>query len=587
MKKLISTLLCLVFLALALVSCGGDEIVKPEADRPNLTLRMAIVVDDKTTAEGVAAMQKAFNDQCEVLLSTHIEFECIKASEYRERMDAIMNEVADEKSKQNAAVEDTMADTGSTEGTEVDTENKYPAASKAQFDILLIADEEMYEEYIAKGWLVGLKSHLGGNFKVLNTKMLASVKDATYDSTKEDYFGVPANRAYGTYKYLVLNKAAADFYNIDPATVTSLADAHALIASMQIASDGNGLSKWQALYGSDFSVIREAEADYVMPNVQYLSKDLSSLSLIGVTYKADDSIGMVNNATNLLKNGEYVRYLTTKYIARQENWFGDGTAENFLIGITEGSYETRFENDEYYYCPIMYPVLERSEIFGGMLAVSKFTVNEKRSLEIIQELMTNANRADLLNIALYGDAQTNYAMEEGCVVYRNMSNYGVHPDYLFGGLREFAYPCADFGQTADTYSYADEQIVNLAKRTPLFDEYFATYFERIDGEAWASVDALSLAKYEELMASTDLAAFRAGIDLAIAEMDADTVFSQLEQPDASLDSWKDTTLGGAFFKYTRDRFGGYLGEYKYEEAGGESTEGTEGTGTEGSEQVPA
>ena len=553
MKKLISMLLCLVFLTLALVSCGDTPTTKPEAERPNLTLRMAIVVDDKTTAEGVAAMQKAFNDQCEVLLSTHIEFECIKASEYRTRMDAIMNEVADEKSKQNSAVEDSMANAGATDGTEIDVENKYPAASKAQFDILLIADEEMYEEYIQKGWIVGLKSHLSGNFKVLNTKMLASVKNATYDSTKEDYFGIPANRAYGTYKYLVLNKAAADHYNIDPSTVTSLADAHALIASMQIASAEDGLAKWQTMYGSDFSVIREAEADYVMPNVQYLSQDLTTPSLIGATYGYSDSIAMVNNATNLLKNSEYVRYLTTKYIANKEGWFGDGTAENFLIGLDEGSYEKRFENEDYYYCPIMVPILERSEIFGGMLAVSKFTVNEKRSLEIIQELMTNANRADLLNIALYGDEQTNYAMEDGCVVYRNMSNYGAHPDYLFGGLREIAYPCADFGQTKDTYTYAADQIVNLARRTPIFDKDFAAYFGKIDATKWAAVDAYGAEKYDELMASADLDAFRANVALLIAEMDADATFSELEQANANNDNWTYNTLGGAFYKYTRDR----------------------------------
>ena len=150
MKKVLSMLLCLMLLALALVSCGDDPGTKVQADRPNLTLRMAIVVDDKTTDEGVAAMQKAFNDQCEVLLSTHIEFECIKASEYKARMTEIMNEVVDEKGKQNAGKEDAMANAGSDTGTELeDDENKYPAASKAQFDILLIADEEMYEEFVA------------------------------------------------------------------------------------------------------------------------------------------------------------------------------------------------------------------------------------------------------------------------------------------------------------------------------------------------------------------------------------------------------------------------------------------------------
>ena len=105
MKKILSLILCLVLVASALVSCGGGEVTTPEADRPNRTLRMAIIVADdyvdengdlkQTTQEGVAAMQKAFNEYTEVLLATHVEFECIKASEYKTRMTAIMNEVAE------------------------------------------------------------------------------------------------------------------------------------------------------------------------------------------------------------------------------------------------------------------------------------------------------------------------------------------------------------------------------------------------------------------------------------------------------------------------------------------------------------
>ena len=47
MKKILSLILCLVLVASALVSCGGGEVTQPEADRPNRTLRMAIVVADE------------------------------------------------------------------------------------------------------------------------------------------------------------------------------------------------------------------------------------------------------------------------------------------------------------------------------------------------------------------------------------------------------------------------------------------------------------------------------------------------------------------------------------------------------------
>lgn len=560
MKKVLSMLLCLMLLALALVSCGDDPGTKVQADRPNLTLRMAIVVDDKTTDEGVAAMQKAFNDQCEVLLSTHIEFECIKASEYKARMTEIMNEVVDEKGKQNAGKEDAMANAGSDTGTELeDDENKYPTASKAQFDILLIADEEMYEEFVANKWLVGLSSHLKGNFKVLNTKMLTTAKDIL--AVDGEFYGVPANQAYGKYEYVVINKAAADFYNVEVNDIRSLSDAYQLIAMMETASAGNGLSKWTGMYGSDFSVIGATEADFVLPNVQYLSQDLKAESLFGATFDYQAAITSVPNARNLLKDDTYARYLTMKFAAKKAGYFSaDGSETNFLIGLAEGDYALRYSNEDYYYVPINYPIFEKEELFGGMLAVSKFSVNEKRALEIVQELMTDATRANLLNIALFGDSQTNYYMEDGCVVYRNQSQYGVADGYLFGNLRELAYPCASLGQKSDAYTYTGNQNADLAQRQHLFDDDFSAYFAKIDAEKWKAFDTYCTLKYSELMASADMVAFEAKLADLIVEMDANEEFATLAQQIVNRDNWDYTTLGGSFYKYKLDRESGITGK---------------------------
>lgn len=575
MKKIVSVLLCLVFLTTALVSCGGGSGAKPEADRPNLTLRMAIVVDDKTTEEGIAAMQKAFNAECEVNLATRVEFVCIKASEYRATMDEILTGVSTAGKNQSASVEDAMANTDG--GTVVkDDEYSFPAASAGQFDIVLIADADMYNDYIEKGWIIGLKSYLSGNFKVLNTKILSTVKDAAYNAEREDYFGIPANKAYGEYTYLVLNKEAVDRHNFTSADFSSLADAYKLIAAVENA---NEISQWK---DDGFSVIRESEEDYVLPNVQYLSTNLSSFSLIGTTYGYADTIERVTEAENLLKNDEYVRYLATKFTANKNGYFGDGTAENFLVGIEKGDYALRESNEDYYYFPIMYPIMEQEEIFGGMLAVSSFTVDAKRSLEIIQELMTDATGTNLLNIALYGERQNNYMLESvnevNCVSFRNMSNYAAHRDYLFGGLRELAYPCLDYGQNAMTYTYAAQQIVDFGKRTPLFDADFPAYFANVDATDWATADAISAAAYDELMASGDLDEFLANIELLIEALSADEVFSRLEQAGVNDDNASFETLGGAFYKYQRDRALGKLG--KPGAVGGEG----EGEGTE--EVVP-
>lgn len=551
MKRILSLLLCLVLVAMALASCSDEAPTSTKVDRPNLTLRMAIVVDDKTTDEGVAAMQKAFNDECKVLLSTQVVFECIKASEYKERMTELMSDVRAARKQANANKEDNMAN-----GEVVDV-NAYPAAKDTQFDILLVADREMYEEFVDEGWIIGLNGHLSGNFKVTATKMMSSVRAAA--TLGGDIYGIPANKAYGTYQYVVVNNEALSEYNMRAEDITSIADAYGIITSMKYATgDGMKLSDWQAKYGSDFAVIAEKEENFKTPNVQFLSQDLTSPSFIGSTFSFSTSISnmLANKAKNLLKDANYTRFLTMKYDAKQNGYFGTGDEKDFLIGFAEGDYSLRNSKEGYTFCPIMMPSVASDEVFGGMLAVCTYSVDQKRSMEIVQEFMTNATGADLLNIVLFGDETTNYYMEKGTVNYRNMSNYGVHQDYLFGNLREFAYPCADYGQTADTYLNAAAQIADTANRTALFNEDFSAYFAEIDVEKWQAVDALSAQAMDTLMNSATLEEFRANLVTLAAELDANETFSEMANEKVNNDTWSLDNLGGAFYKYIIDRIAG-------------------------------
>ena len=565
MKRFIALLMCLAMLVLTLASCGDETVSKPEAERPNLTLRMAIVVDDKTTAEGVEAMQKVFNEKCEVSLNTRIDFEFFKASEYKEKMTALMEEVEHAKLNGDTALEDAKAEAGAGGTVVEDDEYKYPAPTKGQFDILLIADAEMYEQFIEEGWIVPLNTHFKENFKPLNTKIHVTAKQASaYDG---NYYGVPANTAYGSYTYLMVNKEAADLCSVDPTTIHSFSDAYALLSQMQIAQGEYNLNAWAAKYGDDFAVIRNTAETFINPNVKYLSQDFTSVSLIGSAYGYNATVAGLGQAKNLLRTEDYTRYLEMRFVAEKNNYYGNGNESNFLFSLVEGDYGMRNSDADYYFCPITLPVLAKDDIFGGMLAVSTYSVDEKRSLEIVQEFMTNATRNDLLNIVLYGDPQTNYGLEDGCVNFRNMSNYGIHQDYLFGNLREYALPCADFGQNASFYEDAWLQIREMDVRTPLFDETFADYFSytklndegeevvvnRVDAEKWAYVDALSQEKYEALMASADLETFRNNVTLFSDELMADPTFYELLDPSVRNDTMTKGTLGAAFFYYTYNR----------------------------------
>ena len=184
-----------------------------------------------------------------------------------------------------------------------------------------------------------------------------------------------------------------------------------------------------------------------------------------------------------------------------------------IIPNGEGqSVSVLFSNPDYYYCVVENPVLDNQEVFESLLCVSAFSSQAKRSIEMIQELMTNSTRSGLLNTLLYGVAQENYTLEDGVVRFRLNYNYAMHPDYMVGNLAETAYPCSNYGQNSKTYDNVVQQNKDMAKRVPLFDATYERYFEYVDVEKWNDMDELSDNYFAELMACADLAAYRAKVE---------------------------------------------------------------------------
>ncbi len=610
MKKLICVVLCLLTLVVGLVSCGGDagKADPSKVDRPNLTLKMAIIVDDKTTDAGIKAMQDAFNAECEVVLNTRIEFVCLRAADYEAKLDAIMEELEDAESRAEAGEEDAKAE--STGGSDVtDTaDGEFPAAGATQFDIVLVTGKEMYNKYIENEWIVGLNTHLTGTYKVLNTKILDVVKKNL--TVEDEIYGVPALRGMGEYTYVAVNRKALDYYNINESSINNLSDAYKLILAMQGADAENGLAKWQAEYaGSTFSPILNSVEDFALPTVKYLSQD-GSFSLVGAMYDKKavptswDVESQVLSSINLLDSPIYSRFLEMKFNAKLNGYYGTGAEENYLIGITKGDYSLRFENPDYYYCVIDNPVLAEEDVYESLLCVSAFSTQAKRAVEIIQELMTNNTRADLLNYMLYGIPQENYTLEDGVVSFRLNYNYAMHPDYLIGNLAETAYPCADYGQNQKTYENVVQQNKDMGERTPLFDNTYDRYFVNVNADAWKAIDDLSDAYLEELMGCADLEAYRAKVAEIRAKLTpVATEPADPENPDDPSDPYNSAanqyaltffnmvdsnlvktkpvanTLGSAFFAYIFDKTQGKNLEDTPPVEGGDDT--TEDGNTDG------
>lgn len=547
MKKIISLLLCLIMAAMTLASCSNNaDTGTTEVDRPNLTLKIAVVVSDKTTDEGIAAMENAFNAKCSVALNTKADFVCFKESEYADQIEAEMERLETDGDLADAEAEDNKAN-GTASQSKTD-EDGYPIPESKQFDIVLITSEEMYVKFVEKGWIKSLQSSLDGIYQNLKTKVVDTAM--AYTLIDGQCYAIPTAKAYGSYTYLSVNKKVADFYNLNKTDFVDVNSVYQLFKAMEIAPDGEGLEKWQEQYTS-FSPVLNTKEGFTYANAKYFSID-GNFSLIGTTHKPNQGFSTwydPANTLNILEDASYRTYLTMKFDLDKKGYFGTGEEEDYIVGIVEGDYSLRNSDPEnYYYIPVTKPEVSREEVFECMLAVSSFSVNTTRSVEIIQELMTDDTKNGLLNIILYGAENENYYLQNGVVNLRESHNYAAHPDYLFGNLNETAYPCSDYGQTATTYSdgllqnldLPHPNLPNLFSRSDVVKSFYAfnrpagweewemgddliAGAEEVPEEVirsinWAIVSEYSATVLDNLMSSADMDAFVAAYDAQLAAM---------------------------------------------------------------------
>lgn len=512
MKKILSFLCCLVLALACLTACGNSGQTDQEKDdstRGYVTLKFAIIVDERTTPEGLANMQAAFNAVTEQKYETHVEFVSYTASEYIAAMTAEMERMDASAGADDAAKEDAKADSEAGSSS-VGTTTSYPSVGKNQLDLVVIPNKEVYNSFVEKGWLVSLDDQLSGTYKNTLKSVIDEVEaeiKVTVDE-KEHYYAIPARGAVGEYTYLAVNKEAADLYNLTFTSVNSVTAGYELLLNMQLRE--NGLAYWQNRYGSDFSPILNSEAGFYYPNVRYMSKNGTDFSMIGALFsptirKFDVSSTITNmeptnSGGNLMFNKDYTRYMEMVVNAKTNGYFGDGTQSNFLIGIVKGDYALRNANDGYQYYVLETPRVCDEDVFNGMLAVSSHSVNVKRSVELIQNLMTEDS---LINILLYGDEENYVQDSDGVVSFLKLSNYALDRGHLVGNLEQFADPCSDYGQGADYYDGVAKHNSDLA--SPLFNKNFADYMAKVNEENY--MDEVSAGYLERLMAATSVTEF--------------------------------------------------------------------------------
>ena len=539
-KRLVCLLLVLLMLlSTLLVACGdSDEAPKDTQNRTATTLNFWIISENKVSATAKALIQDTFNAYTETTYATHIEFKFLTEDEYRTKLDA---EMADAKSKWGGYI----SGDGSTITTSLGL--TYPAEADGQVDIVLITSEEMLKTYVEQGHLQSVTKSVNEKF----TEMKSIIKGwLDYAKVNGEYYAVPNASFVGEYTYLMVNRQVADHFQLNQSDFKTPGDIAKLV---------NDFLKYGYTEKIDGKTVVPMLSSFEYPTVRYWSTD-NAPSMMGSLYTAGDGYGYGATVSNLFENADYRTYREMiKTLDANNAYVTDSETETFAAAVVKGDYESRFDypEDEYYRIILDYPRLTEEEVFDSMFAVSTYSKDANRAMEIISELTT---KTDLRNLLQYGIEGIHYEVDP---VHENLislmkevpadQQYLMNIEYTGNVFR--AYACTDYGMTADTMKHQRQQYVE--KRLDVFygldESAFTTILENQYDNAKLMRCVEKAAGYEERLAACEtLADYQAELDAIILEIKAEPCFDMIRKDRDINDQADPSTLAGAILLWVQN-----------------------------------
>lgn len=117
------------------------------------------------------------------------------------------------------------------------------------------------------------------------------------------------------------------------------------------------------------------------------------------------------------------------------------------VRLVKGNYEMRatLGSDCFWYVEKT-PTANRSEIFNSMLAISAYSVDPDRAMQVLYAINSNPEYRTMLQ---YGVLNTTYRLENGVVEFPENPPYSYSVDPYYVGNFFALYPAKDLGETAE------------------------------------------------------------------------------------------------------------------------------------------
>ena len=474
-KRLVCLFLGLIMvLSVLLTSCSDDSDdamsdLEKEASESALTLSMWVVTENELydedgdlTAAGTAAalVNEKLSAITESKFKTRLVLTYLTEEEYREKLeDAIRAYEATKKDEPVVEPEvgsETEEETEYVEETETDeigmTTIKYPELLKNQVDIIYIAGEDMYFDFVENKWLAPLDTELANASKKINEYVSSTLlSSAKYNGVT---YAIPNNHAIGEYTYMLLNKDLMEKYaqqgyittkKIDGffneylysflSLVYKISDLNEVVPIDSVVHTSNASQESDPINAYDYCLDLMAHYWSIDPETYGMLEDFS---VFGYHYKDADELSrgsVILGYNSLFEDADFVDDYLKLNQFKFDGYFGDAENKTAAVKFVKGNANTLKQyEDEYYAVVVEYPTASSADIYDDMFGVYANSIDVERSMEIVTYLNTNSTFRNLLQ---YGVEDTHYELKKdnaGNTVLNRLNNDYMMDIYATGNV---------------------------------------------------------------------------------------------------------------------------------------------------------
>lgn len=522
-KKLTSLLLAALLTAGSLVGCSSkaeeEDVATADTEqsvRVSMTLTLALPTKSGTTDEAAQKVEAAINRLTQAKFDTAIDLRLIPENEYQAYIDDTLSSINTKILEEESAAEsrrkeikalkaqgvdvsgmDTGDDEETTETVETEEETivndlgisikQYPEVGDTQFDIFLVQGYDNYNSYIENEYIQQLDSELSGNSKLLKTYIYPTFLELANVSGT---YAIPNNHPVGQYQYLLVNKELVDTYDYDPDELTTL-----LKCTDFIKDIGN-----QHLDGV-VPLLGEVEP----ANMTYWGTDQSQWSILASQITNTMSYKLKLVPKSVFSINVFVNTIGAMKELSELGYIGDGTikdGEKFAVGVVVGDASIVEQyGDEYYTYIYSKPMMTEEDAYGNMLAVSTYSKNLSRAMEIITYINTSTDIRTILQYGIEGE-NWEYENQDTQDTIRILNN-DYQMDLVTTGNVYMTYPGE--GMSMDYWDYGKQQnIDSISSPYIKFKGYIndnnkdlIKQLDDLSKEYKAKLDALTYAEFDD------------------------------------------------------------------------------------------